>query len=203
MARIAKSLGVLRDQINAMAPSRKKTSDGWLGDAAHRARKSEHNPDANGVVRALDITHDPAHGVDAGKLADQLRRSKDPRILYLISNRRIASPPTWAWRAYGGTNPHTMHFHLSVAVSASKYDDMRTWAIGGSAPAGEQAFSRPILRRGSTRVADVKVLQRLLKITANGVFDKATEDVVKAFQATKKLVVDGIVGPYTWQALGI
>lgn len=201
--RPAKSLIVLRDQINAMAPNRKKTSDGILGDAAHRARKSEHNPDANGVVRALDITHDPAHGVDAGQIADQLRRSRDPRILYVISNRRIASPPGWAWRSYGGTNPHTMHFHTSVVASAAKYDDTRPWTIKPGISAGEQVFSRPILRRGSTRVTDVKVLQRLLKITANGVFDKVTEDAVKAFQASKGLVVDGIVGPYSWQSLGL
>lgn len=201
MARIAKSLGVLRDQINKMSPARRKTSDGWLGDPAHRARVSDHNSDSAGVVRALDITHDPAHGVDAGAIADQLRRSKDPRIKYVISNRRIASPPGWAWRSYSGKNPHTMHFHLSV-VKAAIADTVRPWAIGGSAPAGEPVFSRPILRRGSTRSADVKVLQRLLKITVNGVFDKATEDAVKAFQASKKLVVDSIVGPYTWKALG-
>lgn len=203
MARIAKSLGVLRDQINKMAPARRKTSDGWLGDPAHAARVSDHNPDSIGIVRALDITHDPAHGVDAGAIADQLRRSKDQRIKYVISNRRIASPPGWAWRSYSGSNPHTMHFHLSV-VKAAIADTVRPWAIGsGAMPAGEQVFSRPILRRGSTRVADVKVLQRLLKITANGVFDKATEDAVKAFQVKKKLVVDGIVGVYSWQALGV
>lgn len=45
--RIAKSLAVLRSQVDAMAPARAKDNDGWLGDARHQATKSEHNPDAN------------------------------------------------------------------------------------------------------------------------------------------------------------
>lgn len=203
MARIATSLDVLRSQINAMAPARKKTSDGWLGDAAHRARKSEHNPDSNGVVRALDITHDPSSGVDAGKIADQLRKSKDPRILYVISNKRIASPTSWAWRAYNGPNPHTLHFHVSVVAAASKYDDVRPWSLMPGTPVGEPVFSRPVLKRGSTRTEDVKVLQRLLKIPVDGKFGVATQAAVMAFQASKGLVVDGVVGPYSWQAFGL
>ncbi len=135
--RIAKTLDVLRNEINALAPKRSKSSDGWIGDAAHRSRDSDHNPWVRdggvGIVTALDITHDPARGCDAGALAESLRSSKDPRIKYIIWNRRIASHaeiggrPAWEWRPYGGSNPHNQHFHLSVKSDKASYDSDAPW----------------------------------------------------------------------------
>src|SRR4051794_9209283 len=57
--RLAKALETLRSQVNAAHPTRRKASDGWIGDTAHSARKSDHNPNSAGVVCALDMTHDP------------------------------------------------------------------------------------------------------------------------------------------------
>lgn len=129
--RAARSLIVLRDQINAAYPQRNKASDGTIGDAAHAASVSDHNPDGSGVVRALDITHDPAHGCDIDKLTDQLAASRDPRISYLIANRLITGPDYgWSWATYYGDDPHTNHFHLSV-VSDSRADDTSPWNING------------------------------------------------------------------------
>jgi hypothetical protein len=127
--KLAKSLETLRSQINALAPGRDKTSDGTIGDARHAAGSSDHNPDRDGVVCAMDITHDPAHGVDAGKLADVLRQSHDKRIKYIISNRRIASSTVfpWRWRPYTGASPHTAHFHVSV-MQAGK-NDPQPWKL--------------------------------------------------------------------------
>lgn len=141
--RIARSLDTLRSQINARWPNRKKGSDGWIGDTAHAARKSDHNPNSVGVVQALDITHDPATGPDAGKLAEALVAGRDVRIKYVISNRRIASSyPTggvaaWAWRPYSGTNAHEKHCHISVVDVPTGYDDPRQWDLSkfGVAPA--------------------------------------------------------------------
>ena len=138
--RIAKSLEKLRAQINTMAPGRNKLSDGGIGDPAHASRKSDHNPwvdlrNNRGVVTARDFTHDPAGGCDAGVLAEQLRAAKDPRVKYIIWNRRIAnsSPiggqPAWAWRPYNGANPHNKHVHISVQPEQSKYDSEAPWAI--------------------------------------------------------------------------
>ena len=131
--RVAKSLEVLRYQINAAYPGRNKASDGTIGDAAHSKTKSEHNPDADGVVRALDITHDPAKGVDCGRIVEALVASRDRRILYVIWNRRICSSKVqpWKWRAYSGSNPHDKHFHVSVVDSPALYDNEQPWAIGG------------------------------------------------------------------------
>ncbi len=132
MARIAKALATLREQVNAKWPNRSKVNDGWIGDSAHSARKSDHNPNARGVVQALDITNDPAHGIDAGELAQALIDSRDPRIKYVISNSRIASgergPSPWVWRKYSGSNAHEKHVHISVADDPKKYDDASPWA---------------------------------------------------------------------------
>ena len=63
--RLAKSLDVLRNQVNAQAPTRSKACDGTIGDQAHSSRASDHNPNAKGVVQAQDFTHDPAGGFDS------------------------------------------------------------------------------------------------------------------------------------------
>ena len=111
----------LRLQIDDSYPSRDRTSDGWIGDTRHSARASDHNPDAKGIVRAIDIDRDLS-----GKkkpdlmpdLADQIRlfAKSDPskRIAYIIFAGKIASPRMgWRWRKYSGINPHDHHCHIS------------------------------------------------------------------------------------------
>lgn len=125
--RLANSLGVLRDQLNAAHPSRNKASDGTIGDAAHAASKSEHNPNAAGVVTAFDITHDPANGVDGGALAAAL--TTDPRTWYVIWNSRIWQAES-GWQAYVGADPHTSHVHISTKQNSGNYDNNSNWNIG-------------------------------------------------------------------------
>jgi hypothetical protein len=127
--RLAKSLETLRSQVNAKWPNRDKSSDGTIGDASHQATNSDHNPNSAGVVTAMDITHDPAHGLDARKLAEALVASRDPRIKYIISNAQIVSSQVspWQWRPYTGANAHRAHVHISVS---GDYDDTRSWNLG-------------------------------------------------------------------------
>ena len=126
---VAESLTILLAMVNERARKRSKVSDGTKGDPAHKARKSDHNPNAQGVVTALDITHDPIGGCSAAVLAESLRIARDPRIKYVIWNRRMFSSyesrgvPPWTWRPYTGDNPHTKHVHVSV------YADDRPWAL--------------------------------------------------------------------------
>lgn len=210
-ARLARSLESLRAQVNDCYPGRSKKSDGWIGDPAHAARTSDHNPNKAGVVTALDITHDPSGGLDAGKLAEILRASGDPRIKYIISNRRIANSGK-PWRKYTGSNPHTMHVHVSVVTSAKLYDDASDWdwqinggeaAPEAKAPPLPAAAHKPVLQQGSKGEA-VKELQTLLKMSAkdiDGDFGPKTRAAVIAFQKKKKITADAIVGPYTWGSL--
>ncbi len=107
----------LRDQIDTWFPDRRTASDGWVGDSRHATRKSDHNPDAFGWVRAVDI--DSSLGAPEGisaYLADQIRivGKTDKRISYVIHNHHIASKLlNWKWRRYKGINPHTKHIHIS------------------------------------------------------------------------------------------
>lgn len=134
--RVAGSLLTLLSQVNALYPNRDKSSDGTIGDAAHQAQQSDHNPDALGIVRALDITHDPAHGCDIDKLTDALAAGRDPRISYVIANQLImsgpAGPDPWVWRTYGGSDPHTNHVHISVVADVNA-DRTTPWALPGLA----------------------------------------------------------------------
>jgi hypothetical protein len=109
----------LRLQIDDTYPSRDKTSDGWLGDYRHSTRPSQHNPNQQGIVTALDVDRDLS-----GKkkpdlmpdLADQIRlcAKSDKRISYIIFAGKIASPRMgWRWRKYSGINPHDHHCHIS------------------------------------------------------------------------------------------
>jgi endonuclease G len=137
--RAAKAITALRLMLNSRHPNRSKVSDGIVGDAAHASRASDHNPwiidGPHGVVTAFDVTHDPASGCDAGALANALVASRDPRIKYIIWNRRICASypvngvPAWTWRPYGGRNPHNHHVHLSVKAEKALYDSEVPWRV--------------------------------------------------------------------------
>jgi hypothetical protein len=59
-----------------------------------------------------------------------------------------------------------------------------------------------ILKKGS-KGREVKELQDFLNITADGDFGPGTEKAVKKWQKDNGLVDDGIVGPKTWDAMGL
>lgn len=140
--RVARSLLVLRDQIDAAFPDRSRVSDGYIGDTNHQNTDSDHNPwYGPGIVTAADWTHDPLHGFDIDRFTDELAASRDPRIKYVIANGWILdSRPQfspWTWVRYFGPNPHTSHVHLSVAASPI-CDDQTRWNVpmlgGGGTP---------------------------------------------------------------------
>lgn len=132
----------LRRQVDQAFPKRDRRSDGWIGDKAHQARQSDHNPDARGWVHALDIDADlygpkrPGVGRDtAWVLAEQLReyaRRKRPgseRLKYIVYRDQICSgtysSTFWTWRGKG--YGHMSHIHVSFTAAAE--DDGLLFAI--------------------------------------------------------------------------
>ncbi len=120
MAKLCKAGQQLREQIDDAFPDRDRASDGWIADARHAARKSDHNPNVEGIVRAIDIDADlRSHKSEAFDLADQLRLLArfDKRISYIIFNGKIASyKRNYKWRKYTGINPHKTHIHISFTA---------------------------------------------------------------------------------------
>ncbi len=110
----------LRLQVDDAFGNRQRSSDGWLGDTRHSSRTSDHNPDANGIVRAIDISRNLSGAKEPDlmpDLADQIRfcaKRGDQRIAYVIFNNKICSRKSlWRWVAYKGINPHVKHCHVS------------------------------------------------------------------------------------------
>ncbi len=56
--RLSKSAIQLREQIDDAFPDRDRTSDGWIGDTRHAARKSDHNPDVQEVCQGAQSGFD-------------------------------------------------------------------------------------------------------------------------------------------------
>lgn len=111
MARLAPSLVNLFDEINILWPHRDHRTDGWIGDAAHQATQSDHNPDSRGIVHAIDIDKD---GIDPTMVVSAIIDDALPTS-YVVWNRQIWSRSRrWVPRAYTGSNPHTDHIHVSI-----------------------------------------------------------------------------------------
>lgn len=143
---LAPALASLRNEVNAAHPRRDKTSDGWIGDPSHAARKSDHNPDYdpgdNGVVRALDIDHD---GIDKHEL--RRRVIADPRTEYFIQDWLIYTRQNGMKPArYTGTNGHTGHSHVSLR-HGDAYEKAGPWGYtgkGGAAPVPPSRGPKPL-----------------------------------------------------------
>lgn len=193
---LAPSLARFRTSINTRWPGRDKSSDGWIGDASHQSRTSDHNPAASGVVRALDIDKDGIH-VPTVMAAALLH----PSVRYVIHNRKIYHVDRHMKpAAYTGANPHTGHIHTSIQHTKAAEVDKTEWRPVSS------AFTWPILRAGMEG-ASVRQLQAYLNghgysLALDGDFGAATDSAVRAFQRKHTPDdVDGVVGPRTSQAL--
>jgi hypothetical protein len=85
---------------------------------------------------------------------------------------------------------HVRVLVLALAIAAS-------CVLAASAGAAS-----PALKRGS-RGSVVVQLQQKLHLPADGVFGSQTERAVRRFQGHRGLMVDGVVGPQTADALGL
>ena len=101
------AVAILR-QATALRPKRKKISDGLLPSVAHQ--KQNPNSDHNTGL-AVDLTHDPANGIDCADIYNRFK--SDRRVKYLIFQGKIWSKNKGD-KKYIGTNQHNTHLHISI-----------------------------------------------------------------------------------------
>lgn len=93
-------------------------NSGCCGDAAHQARKSDHNADSSGYAHAQDIHEKADH--DMQPYVDFIMANPRlfPQVKYLIYEGFIYYPNDGARKAgkyrYTGPNAHAHHLHVSI-----------------------------------------------------------------------------------------
>lgn len=206
--RVARSIETLGRSLEAIYPDRYPV-DGTVGDLSHQARKSDHNPNDLGVVTAIDVGISTI--AEGSRIVSALVDSRDPRIKYLIFNRRIwrsyrkPNLPAWTPAPYTGSNPHKSHLHLSVSARPEKYDDASAWDLSGLGEGGEQMLKRGD-RGNAVRYFQEAVLARdpgaLPEYGADSSFGEEMENAVKAYQADANLDPTGRIDGVTAFLLG-
>ncbi len=206
----ARSLLQLRNEFNAIWPLRDKASDGCCGDAAHQARKSDHNADASGFAHAFDTDEDLSEGLHTLQwLVRHLLR--DSRTKYIIYEGFIYYPDGTV-NVYTGANAHKMHLHLST--KAGTHNDVRSWKIAEAATAAgynprhltpiEDLMPFTLLdlvaaaKEGANQALKdlgigpdtLPALDRQIKMLR--VNDNDQNDVLEAVEADVKVVVDAV-----------
>jgi hypothetical protein len=137
---LADSVESFIDQLDALYPNRDRRSDGSIGDLAHRARRSDHNPDSNGYVWAVDFDNNVAPGVDAWSIcqmiAARVKSGQEKRVKYLVSgDPRGANTDlifskkwfVWAWRKKDSNDHRGHHGHISGVSSIPFRTDRSNW----------------------------------------------------------------------------
>jgi hypothetical protein len=155
MPRLVAAGVTLRKQIDKRWPRRDRRSDGWIGDQAHAARQSDHNPDGRGWVHALDIDADldKQDPKAAQKLANQLidyagsGLPGSDRIKYVVFNDRIASGTYkntwWEWRGSGYGHRHHIHVSFTDNAPVTGRRPFPLPILDGKADAGGHVKTRP------------------------------------------------------------
>lgn len=205
---VASPIETLGDQLEELVPQRFPV-DGTVASRGHdqSSPNSDHRPDGDGTVRAIDFGGSPEWLFD---IAEAIRLSQDPRVRYVIHDGRMYSSypkpgyPPYTWRPYSGASPHTTHVHVSTAAAGD--NDPAEWQLD---PEGDEMET---LRVGDTGwgVARAKTaLEGWRKIHAptkpalepNDVFDEAMATRVAEFQSGGKLpdrYTRGVIGAITW-----
>jgi hypothetical protein len=139
--RCAPALVRLDKEVTARYPDRDQRSDGCCGDAAHQARKSDHNARTSGPAKgyavAADVDEDltptgPGPDDLTGLLFHLYGRSEaeaDPRVRQIIYEDFLyyphSGPKARGKYAYTGINPHRQHLHVGIFDWA--WNDMGLW----------------------------------------------------------------------------
>ncbi len=112
------AIAILR-QATALKPKRKKISDGLLPSVAHKKQNPNSDHDTG---LAVDLTHDPANGIDCVDIYNRFK--SDKRVKYLIFQGKIWSKDKGD-KKYIGTNQHNKHLHISIKDESA--NDTSPW----------------------------------------------------------------------------
>lgn len=125
-------------EVNSAYPRRDHTSDGSIGDAAHQATSSDHNPGgpaspSPGRVDAVDIDEDltkPNDKASMYRIIDAFE--KHPSAEYWIYEGQIAERTEgWDRNLYRGSNPHTHHAHFNFRETKKAHNSTQPFGIKG------------------------------------------------------------------------
>lgn len=197
MAKLAKTLRILRDDnINIKWPQRPRGNDGWIGDAAHQARNSDHNPNKRDTVDAVDIDSRPIGPTPIHKPTVIASMIMHPSTHYVIHSGRIMdADDKFMPHKYTGTNMHETWIHDSIRQSGLAENSLIIYKFI------KKPMSWGLLKRGS-KGNQVKELQAYLigwgyAVAVDADFGARTEAAVRSFQKRMGVQVDGQVGPVT------
>jgi uncharacterized protein (TIGR02594 family) len=131
---------------------------------------------------------------------------KTPRLGCVVVLSRSGGGHVSTYESSSGSNYMLRGGNQSDAINLAPFPKSNVVALVWPAaepiptPPVPPADTLPILRKGSTGPAVVK-LQELLPKWVDGNFGTTTESLVKEFQRSQGLAVDGVVGEATWAAL--
>lgn len=217
-----------RDEVNKRYPKRDKATDGTIGDPAHAARVSQHNPDKDGSVDAWDMDKDLNGAQSDEREIEFLKlhfQRHDAAHLW-IHNRQIALRSNgWKRETYRGTNPHTGHVHWESQQATE--NSTKPWIIIAPPKPPTVPGPNPVnlpkwtlgarvlkLNTPQFKGTDVLFVQEFIgswedtkgneiPVIKDGVFGPNTNNAVRWYQNMRGIEVDGIVGPETWAHMGI
>lgn len=138
------------------------------------------------------------------------RGAKGPSVTLLQQGLNACGGKIGVDGIFGGqTLGNVIAFQRRCQLMADGIVGARTWTALATPPAGQPdpgSVPRPLLRRDA-KGASVTLLQQRLnangsQVGVDGIFGQGTLDAVVAFQRSRKLAPDGVVGPGTWGALG-
>jgi hypothetical protein len=185
-------LVLLRATFDDLWPGRSHASDGWIGDAAHAARKSKHNPDKRGMVHAIDVTKfDGIHQVVV-HLAQRCRDGLEKRLTAIIWHGTIWTPESgWEGVDYDGPDPHTEHAHFSASDTPALENSQKSWYLEETpmdlTPAAVEDVADAVIRKmrtareGAISIVDEQQIARA--VVGSDAFKALSNQVAEALQA--------------------
>lgn len=181
------------------------------------------------AAAAIDMTMSAADMRSCtSRLVAAYTNVSDPRRKYInafngtVNNRTAQRWDVYARKTKPATSDHTWHVHLEIRrkyvnsatamraiLSLLRGESLDSYLsrVGGRTP-DKVSSARPsnspsfpgLLKVGSKGSA-VRLVQQKVGVPADGDFGPHTEQAVKAYQKSRKIGVDGMVGAQTWSRM--